>query len=82
MAGGLGGYREGVMQSERERNLGTQLSDIQTRGDMENYLQARQAFDADRGAQYQADEANRQAGFQFGFGNTCLNIVIQTLCPR
>jgi len=69
MAGGLGGYREGVMQSERERNLGTQLGDIQSRGDMENYLQARQAFDADRGAQYQADEANRQAGFQFGEAN-------------
>jgi len=66
MAGGLGGYREGVMQSERERNLGTQLSDIQSRGDMENYLQARQAFEGDRAADYEVDVANRQAALQFG----------------
>jgi hypothetical protein len=31
-AGGLGGYREAIMQAERERNLGQQLADIQTRG--------------------------------------------------
>ena len=66
MAGGLGGYREGIMQSERERNLGTQLGEIQSRGDMENYLQARQAFEADRAADYTADVANRQAALQFG----------------
>jgi hypothetical protein len=66
MSGGLGGYREGVMQSERERNLGTQLGEIQSRGDMENYLQARQAFEADRAAEYTADVANRQAALQFG----------------
>jgi len=66
MSGGLGGYREGVMQSERERNLGTQLGEIQSRGDMENYLQARQAFEADRAADYTADVANRQAALQFG----------------
>ena len=66
MSGGLGGYREGVMQSERERNLGLQLGDIQSRGDMENYLQARQAFEADRAAQYETDVANRQAALQFG----------------
>jgi len=66
MSGGLGGYREGVMQSERERNLGTQLGEIQSRGDMENYLQARQAFEADRAAEYETDVANRQAALQFG----------------
>ena len=66
MSGGLGGYREGVMQSERERNLGTQLGEIQSRGDIENYLQARQAFEADRAADYTADVANRQAALQFG----------------
>lgn len=66
MSGGLGGYREGIMQSERERNLGEQLQDIQSRGDMENYLQARQAFEADRAADYTADVANRQAALQFG----------------
>ena len=58
MAGGLGGYREGIMQSERERNLGTQLGEIQARGDMENYLQARQAFEQDRAADFQSQQAN------------------------
>ena len=58
MAGGLGGYREGIMQSERERNLGEQLQDIQSRGDMENYLQARQAFEQDRAADFQSQQAN------------------------
>jgi len=66
LAGGLGGYREAVMQSERERNLANQLQDIQARGDLENYMQARQAFEADRAADYTADVANRQAAYQFG----------------
>ena len=69
MAGGLGGYREGIMQSERERNLGTQLGDIQSRGDMENYMQARQAFDADRASDFNRQESNRQANLQFGEAN-------------
>ena len=74
MAGGLGGYREGVMQSERERNLGTQLGDIQSRGDMENYMQARQAFDADRASEFNRQEANRQANLQFGEANRQANL--------
>ena len=64
MAGGLGGYREGIMQSERERNLGEQLQDIQSRGDMENYLQARQAFEQDRAADFQSQQANVQSDWQ------------------
>jgi hypothetical protein len=59
MAGGLGGYREGVMQSERERNLGNQLQDIQATGDIQNYQQARQAFEADRLANVGRAEFNR-----------------------
>jgi len=48
MAGGLGGYREGVMQAERERNLMNQMQDIQAAGDMANFQQARQAYESDR----------------------------------
>jgi hypothetical protein len=66
LAGGLGGYREAVMQSERERNLANQLQDIQARGDLENYMQARQAFDADRASDFQRQQANVQSAFQFG----------------
>ncbi len=82
-SGGLGGYREAIMQSERERNLGQQLADIQTRGGQAAFDQAQQAFEADRAArlqeaQYgltaagQADAA-RQAQEQFrqsAFGQT------------
>jgi len=52
-AGGLGGYREAIMQSERERNLGQQLADIQTRGGQAAFEQAQQAFEADRAARLQ-----------------------------
>tara|TARA_R110001599_G_scaffold83604_1_gene224593 strand:+ start:924 stop:1841 length:918 start_codon:yes stop_codon:yes gene_type:complete len=48
--GGMGGYREAIMQSERERNLGQQLGDIQARGGQQAFGQAQQAFEADRAA--------------------------------
>ena len=48
VAGGLGGYREGIMQSERQRNLSNQLQDLQAAGDLENFRQAQHAFEADR----------------------------------
>jgi hypothetical protein len=41
------------MQSERERNLGQQLADIQTRGGQAAFDQAQQAFEADRAARLQ-----------------------------
>ena len=53
-SGGLGGYREAIMQGERERNLGQQLGDIQTRGSQAGFAQAQQAFEADRSARQQA----------------------------
>lgn len=52
-AGGLGGYREALLESERERNLGQQLQDIQATGDQAAYQQAMQAFERDRGARLQ-----------------------------
>ena len=52
-AGGLGGYREAIMQAERERNLGQQLADIQTRGSQAAFEQAQRAFEADRAARLQ-----------------------------
>ena len=52
--GGMGGYREAIMQAERERNLGQQLGDIQARGGQQAFGQAQQAFEADRAARQQA----------------------------
>tara|TARA_R110000824_G_scaffold168176_1_gene345210 strand:- start:975 stop:2489 length:1515 start_codon:yes stop_codon:yes gene_type:complete len=46
--GGLGGYREGIQQAERERNLGQQLGDIQTRGSQAAFESAQQQLDRER----------------------------------
>ena len=61
-AGGLGGYREAIMQAERERNLGQQLADIQTRGGQAAFQQAQQAFESDRQARLAAGELGLQTG--------------------
>jgi hypothetical protein len=47
-AGGLGGYREAIMQAERERNLGQQLGDIQTRGSQSAFESAQQQLERER----------------------------------
>jgi hypothetical protein len=61
-AGGLGGYREAIMQAERERNLGQQLQDIQTRGGQAAFEQAQQAFERDRAARLQQAQEERARG--------------------
>ena len=66
-SGGLGGYREAIMQGERERNLGQQLGDIQTRGSQAGFAQAQQAFEADRAARRQA-AAMGMGAEQFNIG--------------
>ena len=64
MAGGLGGYREGILQSERERNLSQQLADIQAKGGQAAFAQAQQAFEADRAARLQEAQLGLQTGTQ------------------
>lgn len=75
--GSLGGYREAIMQSERQRNLGQELGDIQNRGSQDAFLNAQQSFEADRGAGFNAYSAGedarqqqerlRSAGTQMGY---------------
>ena len=60
--GGMGGYREAIMQAERERNLGQQLGDIQTRGSQAGFQQAQKAFESDRDARYRAGQLGLQTG--------------------
>ena len=74
--GSLGGYREALMRSETERNLGQLMGDIQTRGSQQAFNSARQSFEADRSAraqqeqfgqnQFGMNENNRQRAEQFG----------------
>jgi len=46
--GGLGGYREAIQQSERERNLSQQLGDIQARGSQSAFQNAQQQLERER----------------------------------
>jgi len=46
--GGLGGYREAIVQAERERNLGQQLGDIQARGSQSAFESAQQQLERER----------------------------------
>ena len=53
-SGGLGGYREAILQAERERNLGQRLGDIEARGQRDAFTQAQQQFERDRANQLKA----------------------------
>jgi hypothetical protein len=63
-AGGLGGYREAILQSERQKNLSEQLQDIQSRGGQAAFEQAQKAFEADRAARLQEGQFGLQASQQ------------------
>ena len=75
-SGGLGGFREAIMQAERERNLGVQMGDIQTRGSQAAYESAQRQLAAERqfgvqryGAEqqaYQSQEQMAQSAFNAG----------------
>ena len=60
-SGGLGGYREAIMQAERERNLGQRLDDIQAQGGLAGYQQAMQGIEADRRSRQIEDERQMMA---------------------
>jgi hypothetical protein len=67
--GGLGGYREAIVQAERERNLGQQLGDIQARGSRDAFAQSQDQFERDRASRFGAAgfaEQQRQATEQTG----------------
>tara|TARA_E500000318_G_scaffold96810_2_gene97318 strand:- start:5291 stop:6961 length:1671 start_codon:yes stop_codon:yes gene_type:complete len=71
MSGGLGGYREAILQAERERNLGQQLDDIQAKGSQAGFQSAQAQLAAERATgldasrfglqQFTAEEQARQA---------------------
>ncbi len=66
-AGGFGGYRHGLVESERARNLGQLQNQIQVQGDQAAYNQAAQQFSADRAANLNYNQAAQNASqFQFG----------------
>ena len=60
-AGGRGGTREALLQSEAQRNLATQLGDIEAGGLQRAYEQSSGQFERDRAAAMQAALANQAA---------------------
>ena len=74
--GSLGGYREAIQQAERERNLGQQLGDIQTRGSQAAFESAQQQLERERAGglgaaqlglqRFGAEEAAKQQAAKLG----------------
>ena len=60
-AGGRGGTREALLQSEAQRNLATQLGDIEAKGRQQAFEQSAGQFERDRAAAMQAALANQAA---------------------
>ena len=65
-SGGLGGYREGIEQSELSRNAAQLQADIQTRGSQRGYDMARQGWESDRLARAQQMQQRLGAAQQLG----------------
>jgi hypothetical protein len=78
-AGAFGGSRDAIMRAERERNLGTQMNDIQAQGSNAAFQQAQQQFNAEQAARLQAQQANQQAGLTVGSQNLNANLQTQQL---
>jgi len=66
-AGAFGGSRQAIENAEANRNLGTQLNDIQAQGSNQAYQQAMAQFNAQTGQQQAANQLNEQSA-QYGAG--------------
>lgn len=68
-SGAFGGGRQAIMAAERQRNLATQLGDIQAAGLQQAYQQAQNQFNVEQQARLAAQQANQQAGLTVGTQN-------------
>ena len=64
--GGLGGYREGIVESNLNRDLMRNLSNIQTQGLQSGYESAQQQFERDRAARLGQEGAQLSAAQLLG----------------
>lgn len=64
-AGAFGGSRQGIVEAERQKNLATQLGQIQAEGTQKAYEDAQAQFNADMARNFQAQQAREQSR-QFG----------------
>jgi hypothetical protein len=65
-AGAFGGSRDAIMRAERERNLGTQMGDIQAQGNQLAYTNAQNQFNADQNRGLQGLQVAGQAASTLG----------------
>ena len=77
--GAFGGSRDALMRAERQRNLATQLGDIQATGLNSAYQQAQQQFNAEQNARLTAQQANQQAGLTSSIQNLNALLGVQQL---
>ena len=75
--GAFGGARSGIVEAERQRNLGMQLNDIQAQGSQAAYQNAQQQFNAEQQARTQAAMANQAAGLTTGQQNLSALLGVQ-----
>lgn len=78
-AGAFGGARQAIENAEAQRNLATQMGDIQARGLQEAYGQATQQFNTEQQARLAAQQANQQAGLTVGQQNLAAQLGVQQL---
>jgi hypothetical protein len=67
--GAFGGSRQAIVEAERQRNLGTQLGDIQAQGLQQAYGQGMGQFNAEQNAYLQAQQANQGANLNVASQN-------------
>lgn len=68
-SGAYGGSRQAIMDAEAQRNLATQLNDIEATGLQAAYQNAQSQFNADQARALQAAQANQAAGINVGGQN-------------
>jgi hypothetical protein len=81
-AGAFGGSRQAIMDAEAQRNLGTQLNDIQAQGSNQAYTQGMGQFNADQARALQAASGNQQAGLTTAQQNLAAQLQTQGLSAQ
>lgn len=77
--GAFGGSRQAIVEAERQRNLGTQMGDIRSRGMQTAYEQAQNQFNQDAARRLQEQQLNQQAGLTTGLQNLNALLGVQQL---
>lgn len=77
--GAYGGGRQAIMESENNRNLGTNVANIVGKGYNDAFSQAQNQFNTQQQRDLAAQQANQQAGLTVGQQNLGANLQTQGL---